>query len=102
MPTRHGKRRSQWPTTGGWRAGSVHFGLRAAATRPRRCRARGPRPRSSADPGEVRALALLGDRRVWDRARLASEAAEDPHALDDGRPAAALLLAALAFRDGVE
>jgi uncharacterized protein (TIGR02679 family) len=53
-------------------------------------------------PIAVRALALLGERRTWDRARLASEAAGDPHALDDEKPAAALLLAALAFRDGAE
>ena len=65
----------------------------------RRSRCSGP---PDALPIAVRALALLGGRRTWDRARLASEAAADPHALDDDRPAAALLLAALAFRDGVE
>lgn len=65
----------------------------------RRSRGGGP---PDALPVAVRALALLGARRAWDRARLASEAAADPHALDDDRPAAALLLAALAFREGAE
>jgi uncharacterized protein (TIGR02679 family) len=65
----------------------------------RRSRGSGP---PEALPIAVRALALLGDRRTWDRARLASEAAGNPHALDDEQPAAALLLAALAFRDGAE
>jgi uncharacterized protein (TIGR02679 family) len=64
-------------------------------------RSRGGDP-PDALPVVVRALGLLGTRRAWDRARLASEAAADPHALDDDQPAAALLLAALAFRDGAE
>jgi uncharacterized protein (TIGR02679 family) len=50
----------------------------------------------------LRALALVGGRGTWDRARLASEAAGDPHALDDDGPAAALLVAALAFRDDAD
>jgi len=65
----------------------------------RRSRGGGP---PDALPIAVRALALLNGRRTWDRARLASEAAGDPHAFDDDRPAAALLLGALAFRDGAE
>jgi uncharacterized protein (TIGR02679 family) len=47
------------------------------------------------------ALSAIDGRRQIDRALLARDAAGDPHALDDGRPAATLLLAALADRDGL-
>jgi uncharacterized protein (TIGR02679 family) len=46
--------------------------------------------------------ALDDDATTWDRACLATEAAHDPHALDDGTAAGALLTAALAHRDGTE
>jgi uncharacterized protein (TIGR02679 family) len=53
-------------------------------------------------PIALAALEVLeGSAAAWDRARLATEAAGDPHALDDGTPAAALLLAAFAHRDGM-
>ncbi len=46
------------------------------------------------------ALGLLdSDGGIWDRARLASEVCGNPHALDNGRPAVSLLLAALAHRE---
>jgi uncharacterized protein (TIGR02679 family) len=52
-------------------------------------------------PTALAALEILeSSTMAWDRARLATEAAGDPHALDDGTPAAALLLAAFAHRDG--
>lgn len=48
------------------------------------------------------ALAEIGcARRPLDRAVLARVATGDPHALDDGRPAATLLLSALADREGL-
>jgi uncharacterized protein (TIGR02679 family) len=76
---------SQGPATAGW-----VLALRAQ-------RASGP---PQALPAVLAALALLErDGRAWDRARLASEVCDDPHALDDGRPATALLLAALAHRE---
>jgi uncharacterized protein (TIGR02679 family) len=51
-------------------------------------------------PAVLAAVALLErDGTAWDRARLASEVCDDPHALDDGKPATALLLAALAHRE---
>jgi uncharacterized protein (TIGR02679 family) len=76
---------SQSPATVGW-----VLALRAQ-------RAGGP---PQALPAVLAALALLdSDGRACDRARLASEICDDPHALDDGRPATALLLAALAHRE---
>lgn len=60
-------------------------------------RASGP---PEALPVVLAALALLDSNgEAWDRARLASEVCDDPHALDDGKPATALLLAALAHRE---
>lgn len=61
--------------------------------------ARGGMPPPGLDPA-LRALALSGrGSAAWDRARLASEVADDPHALDDGTPALALMLAAFAHRE---
>jgi uncharacterized protein (TIGR02679 family) len=60
-------------------------------------RASGP---PKALPAVLTALALIEHGgTAWDRARLASEVYDDPHALDDGKPATALLLAALAHRE---
>lgn len=47
------------------------------------------------------ALAAIDGCERIDRALLARDAAGDPHALDEGRPATTLLLAALADRDGL-
>jgi uncharacterized protein (TIGR02679 family) len=47
------------------------------------------------------ALASIDGCERIDRALLARDAAGDPHALDEGRPATTLLLAALADRDGL-